>query len=110
MHRKVMIEALSCSGGNWMRGNLRPKNTVVCSLLAACAPIAILLSCSVETLRADGPNLAGTWKLNEKKSDDVRAKMRAARNQKHDESQALDAGGPGRIGGPDGDGRQGGKP
>jgi hypothetical protein len=107
MHREVMIEALSYSGGNWMRGNLRPKNTVVCSLLAACAAMAILLSCSVETLRADGPNLAGTWKLNEKKSDDVRAKMQAARNQNQDQPQGLDAGGPG--GGPGGNGGPGGE-
>ncbi len=87
-----------------MRGNLRPRNTVICSLLAGCAAIAILLSCSMETLRADGPNLAGTWKLNEKKSDDVRAKMQAARGQ--NQSQAPDAGGPG--GGPGADNGSGG--
>jgi hypothetical protein len=95
-----------------MRGLRKPMKAGTYSIIAAFAAIALLLSCSVETLRADGPNLAGTWKLNEKKSDDVRAKMQAARNQNQDQSQGPDAGGPGGgpggNGGPGGDGRQGG--
>ena len=89
-----------------MRGRRKPRKALTYSIVAAFAAMALLLSCSVETLRADGPNLAGTWKLNEKKSDDVRAKMQAARNQNQDQSQGQDAGGPG--GGPGGNGGPGG--
>ena len=98
-----------------MRGLRKPIKTWTYSLVAGCAAVALLLSCSVETLRADGPNLAGTWKLNEKKSDDVRAKMQAARNQNQDQPQGPDAGGPGgnqgngpeANGGPDSGGPRG---
>ena len=89
-----------------MRGRRKPRKALTYSIVAAFAAMALLLSCNVETLRADGPNLAGTWKLNEKKSDDVRAKMQAARNQNQDQSQGQDAGGPG--GGPGGNGGPGG--
>ncbi len=91
-----------------MRGLRKPRKTWTYTLAAGCAAIALLLACSGETLRADGPNLAGTWKLNEKKSDDVRAKMQAARNQNQDQPQGQDAGGPGGNGGPGGDGGPGG--
>src|ERR1700683_456581 len=79
-----------------MRGLLNQRKKWTYNLVAGSAVIALLLACRVETLRADGPNLAGTWKLNEKKSDDVRAKMmEARRSQNQDQSQGPDAGGPG---------------
>jgi hypothetical protein len=90
-----------------MRGLLNQRKKWTYSLVAGSAVIALLLACRVETLRADGPNLAGTWKLNEKKSDDVRAKMmEARRGQNQDQSQGPDAGGPG--GGPEANGGPGG--
>jgi hypothetical protein len=90
-----------------MTGLRKPSNKRICGLLAVSTAMAIFLSCSVEALRADWPNLAGTWKLNEKKSDDVRAKMmEARRNQNPDQSQGADAGGPGG-GGPDANGGPG---
>ena len=93
-----------------MTGLRKPRNKGICGLLALCAAMAIFLSCSVEALRADGPNLAGTWKLNEKKSDDVRAKMmEARRSQNQDQSQGPDGGGPGG-GSPDSNGGPGGGP
>jgi len=115
MQRGSGIEVLIVTGGTLMCGVRKIRNAGFFRVLITCAVAAIFLACGVAALRADGPNLAGTWKLNKKKSDDVRAKMEAARaNQNQNRSEGPDAsgsagpppegGGPGGMRGPGGRG------
>ncbi|HTU33203.1 MAG TPA: hypothetical protein VMF66_05315 [Candidatus Acidoferrum sp.] len=111
-----------------MSGNQR---LLGCASFAATALTAALLVLSVQTTRAQSasnnssasqaqsqdasktantsaakPNLAGTWTLNQKQSDDPRQKMQEAMNANGDQGDS--GGGGGRMGGRRGRGGQGG--